>query len=115
MDVTKSTVSLVWTRPQNDGGSKLIGYYVEYMKIGQEVEKWVRCNANCQNVKTEDYVVTGLEEGAQYHFRVFAKSAINISLPSQISDAIPVFAENGKALLLQNINKTKCFCYPSND
>lgn len=93
MDVTKNSVSLVWSRPRHDGGSKLIGYYVEYTKLPEE--KWTRCNANCMNIQTEDYVVTGLEEGAQYQFRVIAKTAINISLPSELSDPIPVIAENG--------------------
>lgn len=94
MDVTKNSVSLVWSRPKHDGGSKLIGYYVEYAKLPEE--KWTRCNANCMNIQTENYVVTGLEEGQQYLFRVIAKTAVNISLPSELSDPIPVIAENGK-------------------
>lgn len=95
MDVTKNSVSLVWSRPKHDGGSKLIGYYMEYTKLPEE--KWTRCNANCMNIQTESYVVTGLQEGAQYQFRVIAKTAINISLPSELSDPIPVIAENGTA------------------
>ncbi len=95
MDVTKNSVSLVWSRPKHDGGSKLIGYYMEYTKLPEE--KWIRCNANCMNIQTESYVVTGLEEGQQYQFRVIAKTAINISLPSELSDPIPVIAENGTA------------------
>ena len=96
LDVTKSSVSLVWAQPKNDGGSKIIGYYVEAMKIPEE--KWVRCNANCKNVPREEYIATGLEEGAQYQFRVIAKTAINISLPSELSDPILVSAENGKII-----------------
>lgn len=93
MDVTKNSVSLVWSRPKHDGGSKLLGYFVEYTKLPEE--KWTRCNANCMNIQTENYVVTGLEEYQQYQFRVIAKTAINISLPSSLSDPIPVIAENG--------------------
>lgn len=59
-------------------------------------EKWVRHNANCQNVQTESFTVDGLEEGAQYKFRIFAKTAINQSQPSEESDAIAVIAEHGK-------------------
>lgn len=93
MDVTRNSVSLVWSRPKHDGGSKLIGYYMEYTKLPGE--KWTRCNANCMDIQTENYVVTGLEEGQQYQFRVIAKTAINVSMPSELSDPIPVIAENG--------------------
>lgn len=92
--MTRSSVALVWSRPENDGGSKLIGYYVESQKVPEE--KWVRHNANCQNVPKENFIVTGLEEGAQYKFRIIAKTAINQSLPSEETDPIPVIAEHGK-------------------
>jgi len=93
--VTRNSVSLVWDRPKHDGGSKLIGYYVESLKIPGD--KWMRINASSQNVPREEYVVPGLEEGAQYKFRIIAKTAINVSLPSEESDAIPVIAEHGKS------------------
>lgn len=96
MDVSKNSVSLVWSRPKHDGGSKLIGYFVEYAKLPED--KWTRCNANCINIQTESYVVPGLEEGQQYQFRIIAKTAINISQPSELSDPIPVIAENGMNL-----------------
>jgi len=57
----------------------------------------MRINASSQNVPKEEYVVPGLEEGAQYKFRIIAKTAINVSLPSEESDAIPVIAEHGKS------------------
>lgn len=102
MDVAKNSVSLVWNRPKHDGGSKLIGYYMEYSKLPEE--KWTRCNANCMNIQTENYVVHGLEEGQKYQFRVIAKTAVNISLPSELSDPITVIAENGTALHRKNYN-----------
>lgn len=101
MDVTKNSVSLVWSRPKHDGGSRLIGYYMEYTKLPEE--KWTRCNTNCMDIQMENYVVTGLEEGQQYQFRVFAKTAINTSIASELSDPIPVFAENGTPHMLQGI------------
>lgn len=99
MDVTKNSVSLVWSCPKHDGGSRLIGYYMEYTKLPEE--KWTRCNTNCMDIQTENYVVTGLEEGQQYQFRVFAKTAINTSIASELSDPIPVIAENGTPHMLQ--------------
>ena len=39
-DWTKSTVDLVWIPPLKDGGSKIMGYYVEYKEEGTEA--WVK-------------------------------------------------------------------------
>lgn len=94
LDVAKNTVTLVWTKPKNDGGSKIIGYYVEALRLPGDT--WVRCNTSSQNVPREEYTATGLEEGAKYQFRVIAKTAVNISRPSEITDPILVSAENGK-------------------
>lgn len=104
MDVTKNSVSLVWSRPKHDGGSKLIGYYMEYTKLPEE--KWTRCNTNCMDIQTESYVVTGLEEGQRYQFRVIAKTAINVSMASELSDPIPVIAENGTPCMLHSMTDT---------
>lgn len=93
LDVTKNSVTLVWTKPKNDGGSKIIGYYVEAMRLPGDT--WVRCNISSQNVPREEYTATGLEEGAKYQFRVIAKTAVNISRPSEITDPILLSAENG--------------------
>lgn len=57
----------------------------------------MRINASAQNVPKEEYIVTGLEEGAQYKFRIIAKTVINISEPSEESDAIAVIAEHGNS------------------
>lgn len=104
--MTKNAVSLVWARPKHDGGSKIIGYYVEAMRLPGDT--WVRCNTSSQNVPREEYTATGLEEGANYQFRVIAKTAVNISRPSEITDPILVSAENGKNFLCFKIS-FKCF------
>lgn len=96
LDITKNKVTLVWAKPKNDGGSKIIGYYVEALKIPED--KWVRCNTSSQNVPREEYTVSGLDDGAQYQFRVIAKTAINISRPSEVTDPILVSADNGEFL-----------------
>lgn len=99
--MTRNSVSLVWSRPKNDGGSKLNGYYVESLKLPED--KWVRINASSQNVPKEEYIVSGLEEGAQYKFRIIAKTAINVSVPSEESDAIAIIAEHGKIYFTSNV------------
>lgn len=62
----------------------------------------MRCNTSSQNVPREEYSVSGLDEGAQYQFRVIAKTAINISRPSDVSDPILVSAENGEVFFFMN-------------
>lgn len=94
LDVTRNSVTLVWTRPKNDGGSKIIGYYVEAMHVPGDT--WIRCNTSSQNVPREEYTVTGLERDLQYQFRVIAKTAVNMSKPSEPTDPILVCAENGE-------------------
>lgn len=92
--MTKNAITLVWARPKNDGGSKIIGYYVEALKLPED--RWFRCNTSSQNVPREEYTVSGLDEGAQYQFRVIAKTAVNLSKPSEVTDPILVSAENGR-------------------
>jgi titin len=94
LDVTKNAVTLVWTRPKNDGGSKIIGYYVEALRLPGD--KWVRCNTSSQNVPREEYTATGLEEDMEYQFRVIAKTAVNMSRASDITDPVLVSAEKGR-------------------
>lgn len=96
IDVSKSTVSLIWARPKHDGGSKIIGYFVEACKLPGD--KWVRCNTTPHQIPQEEYTATGLEENAQYQFRAIAKTAVNISQPSEPSDPVTIQAENGKIL-----------------
>lgn len=90
---------MVWARPKNDGGSKIIGYYVEAMRLPGDT--WIRCNTSSQNVPREEYTVTGLERDLQYQFRVIAKTAVNMSKPSEPTDPILVCAENGETSFSQ--------------
>lgn len=96
LDVTKNSVTLVWTRPKNDGGSKIIGYYVEAMRVPGDT--WIRCNTSSQNIPREEYTVSGLERDLQYQFRVIAKTAVNMSKPSEPTDPVLVCAENGERI-----------------
>uniref|UniRef100_A0A3Q2DID6 Titin n=1 Tax=Cyprinodon variegatus TaxID=28743 RepID=A0A3Q2DID6_CYPVA len=79
LDVTKNSVSLVWTRPKNDGGSKIIGYYVEAMRE----MKWNKVNRKPLTERTLE--VTGLTEGVEYDFRVTAVNIAGLGKPSEPS------------------------------
>ncbi|KAK5889762.1 hypothetical protein CesoFtcFv8_013349 [Champsocephalus esox] len=81
-NVTRSTVSLKWSSPLNDGGSPIVGYIIErkpYTLTGEG--RWLKCNYT--NVIDTLYTVTALGEGEPYEFRVIAKNANQVfSLPS---------------------------------
>lgn len=42
IEVTKESVTLTWTEPDEDGGSPITGYWVE--RLDPEQDKWIRCN-----------------------------------------------------------------------
>lgn len=67
-DSTNSSISLEWSRPADDGGMEVLGYIVEMAK-GEETE-WKRVNTEL--VAETNYVVTGLQAGAEYKFRIAA-------------------------------------------
>lgn len=84
MDVTKSTVSLSWSRPRDDGGSRVTGYYVERREVS--TEKWVRHNKT--HITTTMYNVTGLIPDAEYMFRVVAQNDIGQSESGPASESV---------------------------
>lgn len=67
-DSTNTSISLEWTKPVDDGGMEILGYIIEMVR-GEETE-WKRINEEL--VAETNHVVTGLETGAEYKFRVAA-------------------------------------------
>ena len=71
-------VNLSWDRPENDGGSRIKGYWIEKREIGLEI--WQRANQYLHSAIQFD--ITNLIEGRFYEFRIFAKNEIGVSQPS---------------------------------
>ncbi|NXX43305.1 MYOM3 protein, partial [Tricholaema leucomelas] len=78
-DVNKDCLTLCWVAPSSDGGSPVLGYYIERCVAGSE--DWLPCNE--RPVKTCRYPVLGLAEGQPYQFRVKAVNKKGISHPSK--------------------------------
>lgn len=75
---TKDSLTLTWKPPRNDGGSPLIGYFVE--KKRQDQQAFEPCNTEiCPNLTM---TVTGLEEDWMYEFRIKCANLIGESEPS---------------------------------
>lgn len=75
VDTTNSTASLVWLKPEHDGGSRVRGYIVEFRAKG--TDRWVVSG----ETKSQKMLVEGLIENTEYDFRVKAKNDAGISEP----------------------------------
>uniref|UniRef100_A0A3B4HBM5 Fibronectin type-III domain-containing protein n=2 Tax=Haplochromini TaxID=319058 RepID=A0A3B4HBM5_9CICH len=82
-DSTSTSISLEWTKPADDGGMEILGYIIEMVK-GEEVE-WKRVNEEL--VTETNYVVTGLQTGAEYKFRVAAVNHVGRGEDKEIPDS----------------------------
>jgi hypothetical protein len=65
---------LTWKAPSDDGGSEILGYIVER----QQVPKTAWYTVETRVVDTS-FIVKGLEEGQEYHFKVTAENTFGIS------------------------------------
>lgn len=83
MDVTKSSADLAWSKPKDDGGSQIIGYFIEYKEVSSD--KWVRHETR---VTSTMYTLSGLTAEAEYQFRVIAVNDIGESEPGPSSDSV---------------------------
>ena len=82
-DVHKTSVSLTWKAPSEDGGSPITGYAVEYRVEGGF--KWVRAT---DDVDATKYTVKSLQEGNEYEFRVAGVNKAGVGAFTQC--AMPV-------------------------
>uniref|UniRef100_A0A672I806 Titin n=1 Tax=Salarias fasciatus TaxID=181472 RepID=A0A672I806_SALFA len=71
--VSADTVTLAWTRPEYDGGSRVKGYVIDAVEKGQT--KWVKC----ATVRAMTHTIKNLREGAEYFFRVRAENHAGLS------------------------------------
>lgn len=81
-------MSIRWEEPYHDGGSKIVGYWVE--KKERNTILWTKENkVPCLEC---NYKVTNLVEGLEYQFRTYALNAAGVSKASEASR--PVMAQN---------------------
>lgn len=81
-------MSIRWEEPYHDGGSKIIGYWVE--KKERNTILWVKENkVPCLEC---NYKVSSLVEGLEYQFRTYALNAAGVSKASEASR--PIMAQN---------------------
>ena len=86
LDITDSTIELVWNEPRKDGGTRLVSYGVEARKCPDGLW-WTK--ANTRHPKTT-CTIKDLEEGENYEFRVTAKTISTVSAPSEVTSPVLV-------------------------
>uniref|UniRef100_A0A8C2ZMR1 Titin n=1 Tax=Cyclopterus lumpus TaxID=8103 RepID=A0A8C2ZMR1_CYCLU len=82
VDVTCSSVTLSWEKPEHDGGSRISYYEVELAP--KDSETWSLCASG----KALETVVTNLLKGEEYQFRVFAVNDKGKSDPRQLAQSV---------------------------
>ncbi|XP_055364575.1 myomesin-1 isoform X4 [Betta splendens] len=84
LDANKDYIIVTWKQPAVDGGSSILGYFVDRCEVG--TAHWIQCNDT--PVKFARFPVTGLVEGRSYTFRVRAVNKSGISHPSRVSEPV---------------------------
>ena len=79
-------VNLSWEKPENDGGSRIKGYWIEKREMGLEI--WQRVNQYLHSAN--QFNISNLIEGRSYEFRIFAENDIGCSGPSPNSPKVVV-------------------------
>ncbi|KAM6218324.1 myomesin-1 isoform 2-T2 [Rhynchocyon petersi] len=95
LDANKDYIIISWKQPAVDGGSPILGYFIDKCEVGTDT--WSQCNDT--PVKFARFPVTGLIEGRSYIFRVRAVNNNGIGLPSRVSEPVAALDPAEKARL----------------
>uniref|UniRef100_A0A3B3Z9V5 Titin n=1 Tax=Periophthalmus magnuspinnatus TaxID=409849 RepID=A0A3B3Z9V5_9GOBI len=95
VEVTGTSITLSWEKPDHDGGSRITGYIVEMQ--GKGSDKWTQVMV----VKSNEAVVTGLTQGEEYMFRISATNEKGVSDPHDLKIDIPFSAYNNLHLVIK--------------
>ncbi|XP_041524568.1 myomesin-1 isoform X2 [Microtus oregoni] len=95
LDANKDYIIISWKQPAVDGGSPILGYFIDKCEVG--TDSWSQCNDT--PVKFARFPVTGLIEGRSYIFRVRAVNKTGIGLPSRVSEPVAALDAAEKARL----------------
>lgn len=79
-EVTKDSVSLVWSAPKSNGGSDITSYIVERMDVRRGT--WI--SAGTTKSTQRDFNIGKLTTGNEYMIRVFAENEVGASEPAAL-------------------------------
>uniref|UniRef100_A0AAZ1Y1Q7 Titin n=1 Tax=Oreochromis aureus TaxID=47969 RepID=A0AAZ1Y1Q7_OREAU len=79
--ITKDSIVLSWTAPEQTGGAEIEGYHLE--KRDKDSVRWTKCNR--QKLTDTHFKVTGLITDHFYEFRVAAENEVGMGDFSELS------------------------------
>uniref|UniRef100_A0A674F3Z2 Titin n=1 Tax=Salmo trutta TaxID=8032 RepID=A0A674F3Z2_SALTR len=82
IDTTKSSITVAWGKPLNDGGSPIQGYIVEICKA--EEEEWTMCTPPT-GLRVNKFEITKLTEGQEYQIQVCAINKLGVGELAAVS------------------------------
>eukprot|EP00058_Branchiostoma_floridae_P020285 XP_002605775.1 hypothetical protein BRAFLDRAFT_121886 [Branchiostoma floridae] len=104
-EVSRNSVSLKWTRPLSDGGSRIVTYIIERRQMKDAEETWLLCNDS--NVQDTNFTVGNLLTDEVIVFRVSARNAAGVvSKPSEPTPPV-VLRDEERPPVVQVDPKTK--------
>ena len=83
-ETTKETCELSWKHPETDGGTPVIGFFIERSTSGSA--RWLRVNR--EPIAETTYLVTDLIEDTDYNFRIIAVNKIGEGEPGPKSQPV---------------------------
>uniref|UniRef100_A0A672ZKP3 Myosin-binding protein C, slow-type n=1 Tax=Sphaeramia orbicularis TaxID=375764 RepID=A0A672ZKP3_9TELE len=94
--------SMTWEAPKYDGGSPILGYFIERKK--KQSSRWMRLNFDL--IKETSFEPKKMIEGVPYEVRVFAVNAIGVSKPSDPSKAFIPLGDEPTMLVVDDVTDT---------
>uniref|UniRef100_A0A7N6C3U0 Myosin-binding protein C, slow-type n=1 Tax=Anabas testudineus TaxID=64144 RepID=A0A7N6C3U0_ANATE len=94
--------SMTWEPPKYDGGSPILGYFIERKK--KQSSRWMRLNFDL--IKETSFEPKKMIEGVPYEVRIFAVNAIGVSKPSEPSKAFTPLGDEPTMLVVDDVTDT---------
>lgn len=89
-DMDSTWAEVEW-EPPSDGGSKILGYLLQYKEPASS--KWI--NASARAIEGTSFQIRNLKDKAEYEFRVIAKNKAGLSKPSLPSEKVQLKVKFG--------------------
>uniref|UniRef100_A0A3B3UXH4 Titin n=1 Tax=Poecilia latipinna TaxID=48699 RepID=A0A3B3UXH4_9TELE len=88
-DVTKSSATVTWDTPENEGGGPVKNYLVDFREASKK--GWTKLTDTCHRLT---YKVSNLKEGEVYYFRVTGENDYGVGVPAETKEGTKITGIN---------------------